>query len=127
MPKKRKSKSSQSSPSLIADLRRLYHHLSRRRRWQLAAQLTLMVITSLAEMVSVGAIFPFLSALGNTQQLLDAPRWQPLLGLLQIGTPQRLVWAMALVFIGAVGLSNGLRLLTLRSQNRLAAAIGGGY
>jgi len=83
-----------------------------------------MVITSLSDMVSVGAIFPFLSALGNAQQLLDAPRWQPLLGLLQIGTPQRLVWAMALVFIGAVGLSNGLRLLTLRSQNRLAAAIG---
>jgi ATP-binding cassette subfamily B protein len=90
----------------------------------LAALLALLVVTALAEMVSVGAIFPFLSALGNAQQLLDAPRWQPLLGLLQISTPQQLVWAMALGFIGAVGVSNGLRLLTLRSQSRLAAAIG---
>ena len=124
MLKKRKSKSNNPSPSLVADLRRLYHHLSRRRRWQLAALLALLVVTALAEMVSVGAIFPFLSALGNAQQLLDAPRWQPLLGLLQISTPQQLVWAMALGFIGAVGVSNGLRLLTMRSQNRLAAAIG---
>ena len=124
MLKKRKSKSNNPSPSMVADLRRLYHHLSRRRRWQLAALLALLVVTALAEMVSVGAIFPFLSALGNAQQLLDAPRWQPLLGLLQISTPQQLVWAMALGFIGAVGVSNGLRLLTLRSQSRLAAAIG---
>ncbi len=124
MPKTRRSKSNNPSPSLIADLRRLYHHLSQRRRWQLGALLTLMVVTSLAEMVSVGAIFPFLSALGNAQQLLDAPRWQPLLGLLQISTPQQLVGVMALGFIGAVGVSNGLRLLTLISQNRLSRAIG---
>jgi ABC-type multidrug transport system fused ATPase/permease subunit len=124
MPKKRKSKSSQSSPSLIADLRRLYYHLSRRRRWQLGALLALMVVTSLAEMVSVGAIFPFLLALGNEEGLLQQARWQPLFELLQIDTTQRLVWAMALGFIGAVGVSNGLRLLTLRSQNRLAAAVG---
>ena len=74
MPKKRKSKSSQSSPSLIADLRRLYYHLSRRRRWQLGALLGLMVVTSLAEMVSVGALFPFLSALGNAEELLQQAR-----------------------------------------------------
>jgi ATP-binding cassette subfamily B protein len=123
MPKKRKSKSN-PSPSLIADLRRLYHHLSRRRRWQLAALLALMVVTSLAEMVSVGAIFPFLSALGNAEGLLQAPRLQPLFELLQIDTTQQLVLLLALGFIGAVGVSNGLRLLTLRSQNRLAAAVG---
>lgn len=123
MLKKRRSKFSQSSPSLIADLRRLYHHLSRRRRWQLAGLLVLLVVTSLAEMVSVGAIFPFLSALGNAQQLLDAPRWQPLLGWLQISTPQQLVGAMALGFIGATVVSSALRLLTLHVRLRFAAAI----
>lgn len=122
MAKERPAKSP-ASPSLITDLSRFYHHLSRRRRLQLMALLLLMVITSLAEMVSVGSVFPFLAALGSAQKLLQAPGWQPLLGRLQIETPQQLVGALALGFIGAAGLSNGLRLLSLDMQNRVMAVV----
>lgn len=73
--------------------------------------------------MTVGAIFPFLSALGNAQGLLQAPQWQLLLGLLQIDTPQRLVLMMALGFISALGVANGLRLLALQVRYKLAAAI----
>jgi ABC-type multidrug transport system fused ATPase/permease subunit len=122
MAKQRKSKS--NSPSLIVDLRRLYHHLSRRHQWQLAALLGLLVVTSLAEMVSVASIFPFLSALGNAQGLLQEPRLQSMFQMLQIDTTQRLVLVLALGFIAALGMTNGLRLLALNIQLRMTAAIG---
>jgi ABC-type multidrug transport system fused ATPase/permease subunit len=121
MAKQQKSKF--NSPSLIADLRQLYHHLSHRRRWQLAALFGLLVVTSLAEMVSVGAIFPFLSALGNAQGLLQEPRLQSVFQVLQIDSTQRLVMVMALGFIAALGVANGLRLLALNVRYKLAAAI----
>ena len=89
----------------------------------MAALSGLLVVTSLAEMVSVGAIFPFLSALGNAEGLLQEPRLQPVFGVLQIDSTQRLVLVMALGFIAALGVANGLRLLNLNSQLKLAAAI----
>ncbi|WP_206070032.1 ABC transporter ATP-binding protein [Nodosilinea sp. P-1105] len=120
---KKQTPSSKAANALIADLVRLYHHLPRRRRVQLLALLALLVVSSVSEMVTVGAIFPFLSALGNAQGLLAAPRWQPLWGLLQVDTPQRLVLVLALGFIVALGVANGLRLLALQMRYRLAAAI----
>ncbi len=117
MPKK------QASNTLITDLLKLYHHLSRHHRFQLVVMLVLLVVNSLSEMGGVWAIIPFLSSLNNAQVILQSPRWQPLLGLLQIETPQQLVWVTALGFIAAVGVTNGLRLLTLRTQSRLTAVI----
>ncbi len=124
---KKQTPSSKAANTLIADLVRLYHHLPRRRRVQLLALLGLLVVSSVSEMVTVGAIFPFLSALGNAQGLLAAPRWQPLWGLLQVDTPQRLVLVLALGFIVALGVANGLRLLALQVRYRLAAAIGADF
>lgn len=112
------------SQTLIAELRQLWGYLSRRRRLQLGALLLLMLLSSVSEMVSVGAIFPFLGALTNAQMLLNAPHLQPVLNLLQIQTPTQLVRALAVGFIVAAVLANGLRLLTLHVRLRLAAAVG---
>ncbi|TVQ16999.1 MAG: ABC transporter ATP-binding protein [Leptolyngbya sp. DLM2.Bin15] len=86
--------------------------------------LVLLLLSSLAEMISVGAIYPFLSVLGNAQEILQLPQYQSVFALLRIGTPQRLVLVMALGFIATLALANGLRLLTLQVRYRLAAAIG---
>ncbi|MBD2429510.1 ABC transporter ATP-binding protein [Phormidium sp. FACHB-1136] len=112
------------STSILQDLRQLWLHLSPRRHWQLGLLLVALVLSSFSEMVSVGAIYPFLSALGNAQGLLQEPNLQPVFKLLRIDTPQRLVLIMALGFIGTLGVANGLRLLTLNLRYRLAAAIG---
>ena len=110
--------------SLRQDLRQLWRYLSPRRHWQLGALLGVLVLSSLSEMVSVGAIYPFLSVLGNAQELLQQPHLQPIFERLQIETPQRLVLMVALGFIVTLGIANGLRLLTLNLRYRLAAAIG---
>lgn len=110
--------------SLVNDLRQLYRYLSRRRRIQLGLLLLLLIVTSLSEMVSLGAIFPFLSALSNTQAFLDAPQFQSIWSFLKIETPTQLVRTLAICFIIAAITANSLRMLTLRFQLRLAAAIG---
>ena len=93
--------------SLISDLSQLWHYLSRRRRIQLGLLLLLLVVASLSEMVSLGAIFPFLSALNNANVLLQTSWLQPIMALFQIHTTQQLVQASALGFIISVVLACG--------------------
>ncbi len=127
MPKNRNAlptnRTSPPTSSLLNDLSRLYQHLRPRHRFQLGTLLVLMIASSLAQMVSVAAIFPFLSALGNTQQFLQEPRLRPLLGVLHIDTAQRLVLALAIGFIATQVFGNGLALLVLHVRYKLAGRV----
>jgi ATP-binding cassette subfamily B protein len=113
----------QRSNSLIHDLWRLSHHISQRQRWQLGGLLLLLVASSIGEMLTVGAIFPFLSALTNPQAVLAQPRLQPLWDWLQVQTPPQLVLALAIGFVIVLALANAVRWLALIVRYRLAAAI----
>jgi ATP-binding cassette subfamily B protein len=112
------------STSLVQDLRQLLTFVSRRRRRQLIGLLGLMVVSSLSEMVSLGAVFPFLGALSNPDQVLNAPAWQPLLMALGVTSQAQLVYWLAFAFIVAAIVANGLRWLTINVKVRLSAAIG---
>jgi ATP-binding cassette subfamily B protein len=114
----------QQSTSLSHNLLQIYYHLSRRRRLQLGLIALLTVITGAAEMVSLGAVLPFLGALSNAPELLHHPQVQPLAHALHIQTPLQLITWLALLFSIAAVIANGLRLLNMRSQYRIAAAIG---
>ncbi len=119
-----KRKKRKSTPSLVQELRQLLVYISPRRRLQLGLLLGALLLSSVSEMVSVGAIYPFLTALGNAQEVLQQPQLQSVFEVFDIQTPQRLVLVLALGFIAALGVANGLRLLTLHLRYRLAAAIG---
>ena len=97
--------------------------MSRRRQRQLGMLLLLMVVSSLSEMVSLGAILPFLRALSNPDELLNSPQWQPLLASVNVESASQLVTGLALAFIATVLAANGLRLLTLNVRTRLSADI----
>ena len=122
MRKNTKQRQKQKS-SLVNDVRQLIGYISRRRQRQLGLLLLLMVASSLSEMVSLGAILPFLSALSNPDELLTAPQWQSILTLLNIETASHLVTSLAIAFIATVIIANSLRLLTLNVRTRLSAAI----
>lgn len=109
---------------LIYELLKLWHHLSNRRRRQVASLLFLIIITSLSEVISLGAIFPFLAALGNADLLFKEPYLQPIVAFLHIETSVQLVQGLAIAFILAVLLASFLRLLTLRTRTQLAASVG---
>lgn len=115
---------SRKSDSFIQEISKLLQYTSRRLRIQLAVLLCLLIVASFSEMVSLGAIFPFLSALSNAKDVLENSKFQPLFVLLNIQTPQQLIILLALVFIAAVVIANGLRLFTTVLQARLSNNIG---
>lgn len=109
---------------LFQSLYALYGHISERRRRQLASLLVLQIVGAAAEVVSLGAVLPFLGALANAEDLLARPELQPWLERVDVTTSSGLIALMAAVFGATVVLVNGLRLLTLWVQTRLSAAIG---
>ena len=68
----------QQTQSTRTLLRGIWGHLSRRRRLQLGVLLLVMLASGLAELVSLGAVLPFLAVLSNPQQLWQQPLIQML-------------------------------------------------
>lgn len=110
--------------SLLASLRQLFNLLPSRQRRLVGWMLVLQIIAAGSEILSLGAVIPFLGALANAPQLMGQAAIQPWLQFFNIQTPQQLVVAMAVLFGGAFALSNALRLLTIRMQYRFSAEIG---
>lgn len=111
-------------PSLRTLLRQLWGQLSRRRRAQLGLLLIVMLASSVAEVLSLAAVLPFLAVLTNPATLwnqLLVQQWAPQLG---IGSAPALLLPITLAFAGAAILAGAIRLLTLWLNGRLAAAIG---
>ncbi|MGN6488195.1 MAG: ABC transporter ATP-binding protein [Devosia sp.] len=94
---------------LVQALRGLYRHLSPRRRAQLLALLGLMLVGALAELVTIGAVLPFLALIADPGRTADIPLLGPLLG--QLGwqgegllVPMATVFAVVALGAGAVRL-----------------------
>jgi ATP-binding cassette, subfamily B, bacterial PglK len=57
--------------TLTYDLKRLFRHVSARRRWQLAGLMLLMLLGAASEMATLGAVVPFLGLLANQDLTID--------------------------------------------------------
>lgn len=110
-----------TSPAI---LHRLWKHILPRRRKQLAMLLALMALSSVAEMVSIGAIIPFLAVLTAPDQLLDAKYLGFFADYLAGFDTQSLLLVVTAVFSIAAILTGFLRFLLLWTQTRLSNAIG---
>ena len=97
-------------------LKALYRRLPARRRRQILGTIALMMVGALAEVVSVGAVLPFLAVLTNPGKLGDIPLVGGLIAELPPGS--NLVAITASAFIGLFIMSGLIRLsLTWLSQS----------
>ncbi len=87
----------------------------------------LMIVASLAEVVSIGAVLPFLSALTSPEKMFAHDHAQPFVQLLQIQSPQELLLPFALVFVMAAIICGLTRITLLWAQTRLAMGIGADF
>lgn len=111
-------------PSLRQLLRQLWAHLARRRRLQLGVLLLVMLASSVAEVLSLAAVLPFLAVLANPEGLWKQPllqQWAPQLG---IAGAQELLLPITIAFAVAALAAGAIRLLNLWLNGRVAAAIG---
>ena len=103
---------------------RLWRHISPRRRLQFAGLLVLMVLASLAEVISIGAVLPFLAVLTAPNKVLDNRLAQPFIQFLGITSIEQLLLSLTMLFGIAVILAAGMRLSLLWVSNQLSFAAG---
>lgn len=113
-----------SSQSIAHLLRRLWRHISPQRRAQFGLLLVLMVIASFAEIVSIGAVLPFLGVLTAPGSVFAHPLARPVIEVLELTTPQQLLLPLTLGFGVAVLLAGGMRLLLLWASTHFSYATG---
>jgi ABC-type bacteriocin/lantibiotic exporter with double-glycine peptidase domain len=102
----------------------LWRHISRRHRYQLGALLLVMLMSGLAELVSLGAVLPFLETLIDPDRLWRQPIVQKLAQAFGFKVATELVLPAMLIFASAAVLASFVRLVNLWLNARIAAAIG---
>ena len=113
-----------SNSDFLQTLPRLWQHITPRRRRQYGVLLVVMVLASFAEVISIGAVVPFLGALTSPERIFDHPMAQSFINVLNLTEPRQLLLPLTMVFgVGAV-ISGVTRLWLLRLQTRLAFATG---
>jgi ABC-type multidrug transport system fused ATPase/permease subunit len=105
-------------------LRRLWRHISRRRRGQFGLLLILMVLASAAEIVSIGAILPFLAVLTVPDRIFNHPAAQPFIQISGLTSANQLLLPLTIAFGVAALAAGGMRLLLAWASIRLAFATG---
>ena len=105
-------------------LRRLWHHISPRRRGQFVALLVLMILASFAEIISIGAVLPFLAVLMDPARIFAHTSVQPIIKALGLTEPQQLLLPLAVGFGLAALITGTMRLVLLWASTRLSFAAG---
>lgn len=113
------------APSLYQLLKFLWHHITRRQQCQLFLLLILMIIVAFAEMLSIGAIFPFLAVLTSPDRVFHHSLGKLLADVLNVSTSKQLMLPITILFAIAIIIAGGMRLLLVWVQAKVSQAIGG--
>ena len=77
---------------------RLWQHMSARRKHQFILLLVLMIVASLAEIISISSVIPFLGALTSPENFFVNPLAQPLISFLKIESANQLIVPLTIIF-----------------------------
>jgi ATP-binding cassette, subfamily B, bacterial PglK len=110
--------------SIFHLLNRLWHHLTPRRHIQFGLLAVLMIVASFAEVLSIGAVLPFLGVLTAPDRVFGHPIAQPFIQALGINSADQLLLPLTVAFGAAALLAGCTRLLLLWASMRLSYATG---
>ena len=102
----------------------LWGYLSRQHKKQFLLIFILMIISSLAEIISVGAIFPFLGVLTAPEYIYSHSLMQPVIKILGITSSEQLFLPLVISFVISVVVAGVLRVFLLYVINRFEQLIG---
>ena len=105
-------------------LRRIWKHINRRRRIQFGILFLTMILASFAEVISIGAVLPFLSALTAPDMIFGHPIAEPFIRALNLTEPKQLLLPLTITFATCALLAGAMRLILLWLQTQLSYAIG---
>jgi ATP-binding cassette, subfamily B, bacterial PglK len=108
-------------PNLLA---RLWHHLTRRRRRQFGLLMGLMLVSAFAEVVSLGAVLPFLGILVAPDRVFSHPIVADIAQAWGITSADQLVLPLTVAFAAAALIAGAIRILLLWAGTRLVVVSG---
>jgi ATP-binding cassette, subfamily B, bacterial PglK len=108
-------------------LERLWRQISRACKIQLAIMILLMVIVAFAEVISIGAIMPFLTVLVSPDLIFHHRMAGPIIEIFGVTEAKQLMFPVTIAFVVAVIIANGLRMLLYWLQLHLAYRIGSDF
>jgi len=108
----------------MANLVRLYSHLTIRRRWQLFVLILLMLAGAAAEMATLGSIVPVLALLAAPASAYQRPQVQFFLQLTGVA-PSMLFQVTLMVFMTIILIGAAIRLTLFWVSYRFSFGIGG--
>ncbi len=91
---------------------------------QFGLLLILMLFASFAEMLSIGAMLPFLGVLTAPEKIFNFAAVQPIIRALNLTEPTQLLLPFTIAFCSAAMIAGVMRILLLWATNRLSFAIG---
>jgi ATP-binding cassette subfamily B protein len=86
-----------------------------------------MLMSSMAEMVSIGSVLPFLGVLVNPDRVFNHSTVKPFVDFFAIGSPQDLLLPLTGAFCAAAVVAGLFRLLLLYSINRFSFSVGADF
>ena len=108
-----------STVGLMDGFRRLYGHFSARRRYQLGVVLGLMLAGAFAELLTLGAVLPFLALLADPSKASSYPKLQELFSRLGWTQPDQILLPATMLFAAAAISASTVRLLVTWANQRL--------
>ena len=110
--------------STIHLTKKLFSLMERRRRYQFLILLTLMILTSMFEVISIGAVIPFLGVLIEPSSIFELPAAQPLIQFLGVDQPTQIIFPISALFAIAVVMSGAMRVLLLWASVKFSFILG---
>ena len=109
---------------ILSLLVRTWQHLSRSRKLQFWLVLGLMLISAFAEIISLGAVLPFLGILISPDRIFNHPLAADVVQVLGITSADQLTLPLTIAFVSAALMAGSIRMFLLWVSTRLAYASG---
>jgi len=109
---------------LVPLIKNLWLHINSSRRKQAIVLVILMIISSFAEVVSIGALLPFLEVLSNPEKVFSYDIVKDFAIILNINKPDQLLFPITIMFIFASVFAGAMRIFLIWYQTKLGYAIG---
>jgi ATP-binding cassette, subfamily B, bacterial PglK len=113
-----------TNSSIVGLIFRLWNQIDFPKKIQLGALLILIICASLAEIMSISTLLPFLGAITSPERLYASNLAQPLINYLSLDSPNQLLLPLTCLFIFFTVLSGVLRLSLAWAQTRLSFSLG---
>lgn len=105
-------------------LKNLWGHFSTRRKNQFIILQIFIIVGSFFEMLSLGAVVPFLSVLANPESIFNSHYMIPIIEVFEIREASQLALPLTITFVALIMLSALVRIVLLWSMTRLSYTTG---